>query len=290
MTTFPTPGPIRARITLAWGDVRLEAVDDGSTVVEVTPTDPASDKDRRAADETRVRLVDGLLEVTGPQHAAFIGPTKRSGSVQVAVRLPSGSALEVRTALGRIETVGAFGEVGARTSAGDLRVPRASSADLRTGIGSVDVGEVAGDLRCTTGTGAVSVERVDGQAAVRNSNGSTWIGVTGTSTRVKAANGDIAVERARGDLMATTANGALRVGSVEQGEVMLRTSVGRIDLGVPHGTVARLDLRTGYGSVRNDLEATSAPTTGERSVHVDAQTSAGDIDVVRAVVDVGEVG
>ncbi len=145
--------------------------------------------------------------------------------------------------------------------------------DLATGVALVDAA-----------TSAVArYERVE-----LDLSGVTWIGDAGPSTRVKSANGTITVERARGDLMATTANGDLRIGCVDQGQVMLRTSLGRIELGIPYGTAAKLGLRTSFGAVRNGLDATDGPASGDRTVEVDAQTGAGDIDVVRALVVDGD--
>jgi DUF4097 and DUF4098 domain-containing protein YvlB len=288
MTTFPTPDPVRARIEIELGDIRVVADGAGESVVEVVPTDPGSDKDRRTAEQTRVTCTDGRLDVVGPRHSAVIGPTRRSGSVQVTVHVPAGSALEARTSLGVVLADGPFAEVGAKTSAGDVVVKEAGSVDLRSGLGAVTAGRVTGDARCSTSSGTVRIDRVGGSTLVKNSNGDTWIGDAGTSTRVKSANGTITVERARGDLMATTANGDLRVGCADEGQLMLRTSLGRIELGIPYGTAAKLGLRTSFGAVRNGLDATDGPAAGDRTLEVDAQTGAGDIDVVRALVEVGD--
>ena len=57
--------------------------------------------------------------------------------------------------------------------------------------------------------------------------------------------------------------------------------MGRIEVGIPTGTAALLDLSTSFGTVRNGLESVGGPAAGERTVEVHAQTSAGDIDVVR---------
>jgi len=289
MTTFPTPDPVRARIELQMGDIRVVADAEGESVVDVVPTDPSSDKDRRTAEQTRVTCADGRLDVLGPQHSALVGPSRRTGSVQVTVHVPAGSALEARTSLGVITADGPFAEVGAKSSAGDVHVQQAGAVDLRSGLGAVTAGRVDGDARCTTSSGTIRIDSVGGNALIKNSNGDTWIGDAGPSTRVKSANGTITVDRARGDLMATTANGDLRIGCVDSGQVMLRTSLGRIELGIPHGTAAKLGLRTSFGAVRNALDAADGPVAGDRTVEVDAQTSAGDIDVVRALVGEGDV-
>jgi DUF4097 and DUF4098 domain-containing protein YvlB len=131
----------------------------------------------------------------------------------------------------------------------------------------------------------VHVDRIGGRAEVKNSNGDTRIGDSGGPLRVKAANGSVNVDRAQGDVTATTANGNLRVGSAERGSVQLKTSIGRVEIGIPTGTSALLDLSTSFGTVFNGLDAADDPGAGDRTVEVHAQTSTGDIDVVRALVD-----
>ena len=112
MTSFPTPSPVRARIELELGDIHAVAHAGDETVVDVVPTDPSSEKDRRTAEQTRVTCTDGRLDVIGPKRSALVGPTRKSGSVQVTVRVPEGSALEAHTSLGVITADGRFDEVG----------------------------------------------------------------------------------------------------------------------------------------------------------------------------------
>ena len=284
MTSFPTTGPIAASIDLQWGDVHLVAGDGDAAVVDVTPTDPSNEKDRRAADDTTTTCADGRLRVVGPRNMTGVF-NKKYGSVQVSVRLPAGSDLDVATALGAISVEGSFGACRVKTTAGDVVLQDAASADLRTGMGLVAARDIAGEAYCKTGSGAVHIDRIGGRAEVKNSNGDTRSGDSGGPLRIKAANGSITVGRARSDVNATTALGNLSVGSAESGAVQLKTSMGRIDIGVPGGTSALLDLSTSFGVVRNGLDAASAPGAGERTVEIHAQTSAGDIDVVRAPAD-----
>jgi len=281
MTSFPTTGPVTASIDLQWGDIRV-VTGDGGTTVEVTPTDPSNEKDRRAADDTVVSCSDGRLQVVGPRNRTGVF-NKRYGSVRVSVLLATGSELDADTGLGTITVDGALGACRAKTSAGDVQVQDASTADLRTGMGLVAARDIAGDAFVRTGSGAVRIDRIGGRAEVKNSNGDTRIGESVGPLRVKSANGNIAVERARDDVVATTANGNLSIGSAWGGAVQLKTSLGRIDVGIPSGTAALLDLSTTFGVVHNELGAAAQPAAGDRTVEVRAQTSAGDIDVVRVL-------
>jgi len=61
--------------------------------------------------------------------------------------------------------------------------------------------------------------------------------------------------------------------------------MGRIEIGIPRGTSAMLDLSTSFGVVRNGLDAAAQPAAQDRTVEIHARTSAGDIDVVRVPDD-----
>ena len=54
--TFDTPEPISATINVVVGDVRISAGDRDTTVVEVQPSDPSNDEDRKAAEQTARRV------------------------------------------------------------------------------------------------------------------------------------------------------------------------------------------------------------------------------------------
>ncbi|MBI1379041.1 MAG: DUF4097 family beta strand repeat protein [Frankiales bacterium] len=290
MTSFATEGPISAYLKVDMGSLRVSVDDAGATSVEVVPADPANEKDRRAAEATEVSFDDGRLRVVGPT----IGPIifgRRYGAIDVSVRLAAGSQVEAQTSAGCITVEGELGDCRLKTSAGDIVLQDAADADLRTGVGSIDARRIGGDAYCSTGSGSVRIDRIDGRAEVKNANGDTQIGESGGPLRVKSANGAITVERAHGDVHATSANGSLRVGSVEQGTVELSTSIGRVQVGVAPGTAALLDLGTSFGAVRSELESVSQPGPHERRVEVRARTSAGDVEVLRAVVaDDGEDG
>ncbi|GAA4916328.1 putative adhesin [Stackebrandtia albiflava] len=93
--------------------------------------------------------------------------------------------------------------------------------------------------------------------------------------------GDIVVARAGGDVVATTSTGNITIDEVSAGTVELKTSMGRIEVGVPEGTAALLDVQTGFGSIRNHLDETGEPDPGDSTVKVKARTSGGDIEIRR---------
>ena len=284
MPVFSTPEPVSATIEFLVGELRITASDRDDTVAEVTPTNPSHDADVRAAEQIRIDFADGRLRVIGPRRRA-VGPSKKSGSVDVSVAIPTGSNVEATISVGGIQGTGTLGDCRIKTSAGDIRLTSTARADLSTSIGAVEVESISGEANCTTSSGTVRIPSIAGRAYVKNSNGDTWLGDVHGDLRVKAANGDISVDRARSDVDAATANGSVRVGSLENGRVQLKTALGQVELGILAGTAARLDLHTSFGTVHNELDATAGPESTEKTVDVHAETSYGDIVVRRARTD-----
>jgi DUF4097 and DUF4098 domain-containing protein YvlB len=100
--------------------------------------------------------------------------------------------------------------------------------------------------------------------------------------QVKAANGDIGVDRARASVTAKTANGDIHLNEVDHGVIVAETACGKVDVAVRSGVAAWLDLHSGFGLVRNLLDATERPGPSEDTVEVRARTSFGDITIRRA--------
>lgn len=280
MPTWSTPEPISASLDVTLGDVRVTAGERTDTVVEVRPSDPGQDHDVRAAQQTRIDLTGGRLVVTTPRPRG-LGLFGRQGSVDLDVELPAGSDLQIDAQVVVVRCAGRLRHCRVTTGTGDLQVDAASRLELTTGAGAILVEEAA-TADVSTGSGTVRIGFVHGATVVKNSNGTTWLGEVGGETRVRSANGDITVDHARAGVTATTANGDLLVGTVDSGSVSLKTSYGRVEVGLPVGTAARLDLHTSWGSLRNLLDAVGGPEQSDRTVDLHARTSYGDIVVRRA--------
>ena len=283
MPAYDTPHPVTATVELVVGDLRIVAADRADTVVEVRPSDPGSDADVRAADQTRVEYADGLLLVKTPKQRG-LGLFGKPGSVDVTVDLPARSKVQVDSGAGGVRTTGTLGAGRVKSGAGDVQVDRVEGGrlSLETGAGRVDVDTVAGRADISTGSGRLQVREIDGPAVVKNSNGDSWIGLVTGDLRINAANGDIAVDRAGGDVVASTANGGITVGAVTRGTVSLKTGFGEIEVGIPAGTAAKLDASTSFGRIRNQLESTDGPQETDETVDLRARSSYGDIVIRRS--------
>ncbi|GHJ44071.1 hypothetical protein Cs7R123_14130 [Catellatospora sp. TT07R-123] len=277
MPTFDTPEAITVDLHLAVGEVRVHAADRADTVVTVRPSNNNA-KSVKLAEQTRVEFTAGRLLVRTPKTSSLFG---KPGSIDVEVHVPAGSALEGTCSLGSVRATGRLGECRFRTGYGDLSLQQTGPLRVGTGAGDVSVDHVDGDAEASTGTGRLRIGHVTGAAVLKSSNGDTWLGRADGQARVNAANGAITVGRAGGGLTAKTAHGAIRVESAVRGSVVLQTAAGQLEIGIPEGTAAWLDLNAS-GTVRNQLNSAEGPQETDERVEIHARTHWGDIVIHRS--------
>jgi DUF4097 and DUF4098 domain-containing protein YvlB len=278
MPTFDTPQPITVTLSLLMADVRINASDRADTVVEVRPANPST-KSARVAEETRVEYADGRLLVKTPKHLnSLFG---RPGGIDVDIHLPAGSSLDGDVGLGELHGDGRLGECRYKTGYGAVRLAHTGPLRVTTGAGDIAVERVDGDAEVSTGTGRLTLGRIDGAAVVKSSNGEVNLGEVTGAVRVRAANGSVSLDRAVAGATLKTAHGGLRIGEAVRGSVVLETAAGRIEVGIPHGTAAWLDLNT-PSSVRNSLDSTGGPLESDERLEVRARTYLGDIVIHRS--------
>jgi DUF4097 and DUF4098 domain-containing protein YvlB len=281
MPKYETPEAISVTLELGVGDVRITASDRTDTVVEVRPSDEADESDVKAAQQVRVDYANGTLQVTGPKARVF-DFSRKTRSVDVAIELPSGSAVSAEMQVGDFRSAGRLGECGFKTSVGKVRLEQTGPLRLHTSAGQVTADAIAGHAEISTGSGKVQIGEIEGSAVVKNSNGDIAIDTVTGDVRVRTANGDISVERAGAGVEAKTANGSIRLGEVVHGSVVLETAMGDLEVGIAEGTAAWLEVNTGFGHVRNLLDEAARPTESDETVEVRGRTSYGDITIRRS--------
>ena len=281
MATFDTPEAITAVIELVMADVRVVATDRTDTTVEVRPSDGSRRADVQAADQIRVDYSAHRLLVKATGRWRSWSPFGYGGSVDVEIGLPLGSGVNGTTA-GAFRSVGALGDCEIKTSLGEIQIERAAAVTLATSAGDITLEHATGDVHLTTGSGVIRVGEIVGAAVIKNSNGATFVSKVGGELQVKAANGDIAIDDVRGTVAAKTANGDIRVGAPASGSVVAETALGAIEIAIPEGTAAWLDLHTQYGRLCNDLATSGPPGPDDDRLEVRARTSYGDITVRRS--------
>ncbi|MFN8095958.1 MAG: DUF4097 family beta strand repeat-containing protein [Vicinamibacteria bacterium] len=135
-----------------------------------------------------------------------------------------------------------------------LRVPADSALDVRTGDGGIDAHGLGGTLSLSTGDGKIAVSGLRGDVKLHTGDG----GITGTglSGRLSADTGDgdvdvrgrftgLDLETGDGDVLA-----AVESGSKLEGPWSVRTGDGSVTLRLPDGLDATLEARTGDGGIR----------------------------------------
>ncbi|MGH3742536.1 MAG: DUF4097 family beta strand repeat-containing protein [Micromonosporaceae bacterium] len=279
MPNYETPNPISVTLELGVGYLRIAASDRPDTVVEVRPSDEADESDVKAAQQVRVDYANGMLQVTGPRRAFDF--SKKTRSVDVSIELPSGSQVAAHLLMGDIRCAGRLGECRLKTS-GNVRLERTGPLRLHTGFGHITAAGIAGNAEISTGTGKIQIGEVEGAAEVKNSNGDTTIDAVAGDVRVRNANGGIAIERAGAGVDVKTSNGSIRLGEVVRGSVVLGTAAGNLDIGIAEGTAAWLEVNTGFGHVRNQMDSAARPEKADETVEVRGRTSYGDITIHRS--------
>ncbi|MER7006151.1 DUF4097 family beta strand repeat-containing protein [Dactylosporangium sp. NPDC000555] len=279
MPHYETPGPISVTLELGVGDVRIAASDRTDTIVEVHPSDEADESDVKAAQQVRVEYTNGTLQITGPKRVFDF--SKKTRSVDVSIELPSDSQLSAHLLMGDIRCVGRLAECRLKTT-GNVWLERTGPLRLHTGIGHVTADGVTGNAEISTGTGKIQLGEIEGAAVVKNSNGDTTIDAVSGDAQVRNANGAIHIEWAGAGVDAKTSNGGIRLGEVVRGSVVLGTAVGDLDIGIAEGTAAWLEVNTGHGHVRNQLENAAGPDETDQTVEVRGRTSYGDITIHRS--------
>ena len=263
MPTFPTTGPVQARIDVSSGSVRVRASERSDTVVDIRPSNERSNADAQLAASTRVEFADGQLLVSSPRRPRllFFGG---AASVEIDVALPEGSRVEVSATAGDVDCEGRLGDVRIDNRYGDLRIDRVSTLRARTSAGDISVAEVDGTCEASTSYGEIRIGRAGGEL------------------RLDSACGDITVDRAEASASAKTKYGQVRVHDAARGSLDLETAYGTVEAGVREGTAAWLEVEAKSGRVRNLLTATDGPADSGETVEIRARTSYGNVVIRRA--------
>lgn len=280
MTTFLAPSPVPVVVDVPFGNLHVVASERDDVVVTVLPADPARSGAVRAAEETRVdRDGDAVTIIYPNAWKQYVLPFSAGGAI-VTVEVPEGSSLSGKA--GTLYAEGRLGTVDLTLNGGEARVDEAAHLDLRVSAGSVVVGRATGPTNVKASAGSVRIGELVGDGTIRASNGTTDVGSVTGSLDVVGAHAEIAVGRVRGAVTVRSANAGIRVAELESGSVTLTTSYGAIEVGVPEGVAAWLDVAAEHGTFRNQLTPSEGPVESDATAEVHASSGYGDIIVRRA--------
>ncbi len=215
--SFQTTQPVRLRVEIPKGRIRIVAEDTTETRVELTAINGDDLACEWIADARVEQIGDEvvvLVHKPGRGYGLDLGTLIESlislstigsgGSIEAVVRVPIGSDAKLSTGSGAIETHGRLAEVTAGSGSGAIRLDDCAEARARTGSGNIDILTTTGSADAKTGSGRVSMGKIGGHACVVTGSGRTELGEVGGDAKVTAGSGHIEVGRAGDSLEAFT--------------------------------------------------------------------------------------
>jgi len=258
---FPCPEPATISVS-SWasGSVAVSGEETDTISVEIVSS-RGSDSIDDLLSEIRVEFDHGRLSVSGPRMTSF----RRRKGLDLTIKAPAGSGLEVRTASADISCVGRLGRLNLHTASGDVTIASAlGPVEVETASGDVFVGDAAIDVMAKTASGDVRVARAGGEV------------------RISAASGDVAVADPGGPVAIRTASGDIQVRDFATGLAELNAVSGDVSVTVVQGLGVFMELSSLSGSVRSDLDASTDGTdeAGEPpEIAINCRTISGDIRI-----------
>ena len=271
-TSFPLSGPINLQARLGHGRLTVTAVDDLETATVTLRPHHVSKLTKNASSEAIERIVVEMrgptLSVIAPRQGGifdmFGGWRREKDAVDVEIRVPSKTAIKASTFTADIVVQG-----------------RCGGADIATGAATVTIDHVDGDLQLRYGSGSSTVSRVAGSVTIRSGSGDARFGEVMGGVQAGCGSGRLEIGSVHGTLRSRAGSGDAVLGAV-YGDVDLASGSGTVQIGLPAGLAARLDVTTGSGGVTTDLPIEDGPRRESPVITVRARTGSGNIRLFRA--------
>ncbi|HET8583378.1 MAG TPA: DUF4097 family beta strand repeat-containing protein [Jatrophihabitans sp.] len=266
--SFPLDGPIQLVVRIGHGSVTVLTEDD---LPAATVRLNAGKHAQELLTRTVVEMHGRALNVVAPRQGGvldlpFLGKWSGRG-LDVEITVPTRTPVKISTYTAPIRIPGLVGD-----------------ADLAFGAGEAAVRDVDGDLRVRFGSGTVKAVHVSGSVQLRSGSGNAQLGEVGGALACGCGNGDLAVRIARGPVRARSGSGSARLAEVH-GDVDVASGAGEVEIGLPAGLNAQLDLQSGSGQVRSELPVDDRPGKGTgngKPIRLRARTGSGDVRLFRA--------
>lgn len=255
----------------------VELIADGDVTVTGTSTDAVTveRRSRTGLQETRYTASEAA-DLVRVEHTC---PRVWSNGVcqaKLAVELPRGTTVVVRSAAGAVRAEGVVGDVDLRTWDGGVTVLQAGgSVEARSASGSIDVDGAGGEVVAITGDGSVTVRAASGAVTATSSSGRVLVDGAGGDVSALTGDGAVEVRGVSGSAVAKSSAGGVRVGGVT-GDVSAISGDGEV---VVRGTGTPVALQISTGDGRSTVEA---PTDPAASRTVTIRSSSGDVSYLGA--------
>jgi DUF4097 and DUF4098 domain-containing protein YvlB len=265
---FPYSDPIDVFVGIAAGSATMTA--ELTDVVTVRAhqgrfSDTAketADADR-LADDLTVEFANGRLDISEPEKR---GHRRHNKSLHLAISVPAETSCTVVTASADVRCLGEY-----------------SAVDIRTASGRVDVHYVRGPAEISTMSGGVQIDQA-AEPNVQSASGRILVRHATGDLTARTASGNISIGRADASVTARTASGEVLINSVARGRADLNSVSGDVRVRVAQGTGVFLDLASVTGRVTSDLDPSDQQGKEDlQDLRLHSRTVSGAIHVARSV-------
>ena len=288
--TFETPGGADLVVHNQVGLVVVTARDMATTAVSLEADTPVGEAlVERATVECKKAGDRHVVAVKLPHHHGL--RMLRRNAVTVRVEVPEGGQVTVATASADIEINGSVGEVDVKTASGDASVDDvAADVKATTASGSITMGTVGGDIKAQTAVGRPALLERGGLDPVLHRLGRPG----GRGGREPGGGqGDLrqrAAGRGRRGAKVANVSGNVRVLTLSEGALHVRSVSGDVAVGVAKGVDLHVDIETASGIVHSEIALHEAPASGRRPetrVDLSVRSVSGNVEIGRALEHVG---
>jgi len=194
------------------------------------------------------------------------------GNVHYEVLVPRATHLSIDNGSGGLE---------AREIDGDVSIDN--------GSGGVRLDEIVGDVSIDNGSGGIRVDRVEGDVSIDNGSGGVKVSEIVGDISIDNGSGGIRLDDVDGALEVETSSGGVSATMVGRNQgIHAETSSGGVQIRVPAGWGADVDMRSGSGEVIIDGWAEIDLVDAERfrgavggggpTIHM--ESSSGDVELI----------
>ena len=278
MHTYQTPAPVRLRVEIPKGRIRIVAEETAETRVRLTAINGDALAEAWIADAEVGQNGDEIVVRVHKHGMSLFG---MGGAIEAEVHVPLGSGAGLSTGSGHIETTGRLGAITASTGSGAIRLDDAAEVRAETGSGDIAIASSSGSVVAKTGSGRINVGKVGANARITTGSGHAELEEAAGDATLTTGSGNIEIGQAGDSLEAFAASGNVKVRRADHGRVRAKTISGRVSVGVAGGVPALLDISTFSGRVHSELEASGAPEEGEPHVELILSTMSGSVNLAR---------
>jgi len=251
LRSFDTAGQVTVRLSVSSPDIDVTTWDRPVTEVEIVP---------RRSDKATADAIDAVSVMCSPSTDGFHVAVEqqrrnmsfgfRGPSLNIRVRCPEGTAIELNGSSSDIFCHGTLRSLKSRTASGDV------TADHVTGHVSSDA--ASGDIKVKS-CGSLSA---------------------------KLASGDVDAARVDGTIEVTTVSGDILVRSWSGNAARLQAVSGDVTLRIEQGRRVHFDVSSISGSTRSSLDPLGTPSDGAPAsgdvADIWIRTVSGDVSIERA--------